>query len=245
VNISSTQFGSGARSSYNSLQASVNAQLGEELQLISSLTWSHAIDNTSDFAATGGAFSLPQDSLSPSERGSSNFDVRLRSVTELLVDSSSFARRPIFRKWQLSGIVTLQTGQPYTINTSFDVNMDGNTTDRLNNTNPQYLTPASGSRTQWTLNAPESMLLADPGQEGSVGRNTFRGWGLYNVDLAFGRTFSTCWNHSLRLRTEVFNLVNHPDFGIPDRILESPAFGRAVTTVVPPRIIQIALKYMF
>jgi hypothetical protein len=47
------------------------------------------------------------------------------------------------------------------------------------------------------------------------------------------------------VRMEVFNIFNHPNFGIPERILESPAFGEAVESVVPPRTIQIAVKLVF
>jgi hypothetical protein len=232
---------SGASSSYNALQISLTTRPAKWLQTTSAFTWSHAIDNASDFANLAGAFALPQNSIRPTERGSSNFDVRYRSVTHFVAESPHNAS-PILRDWLLSGILTFQSAQPYTINTSIDVNEDGNATDRLNNTS--CLVPGSDSRTQWQTVDPSS-CLASPGQDGVVGRNTFRGWGLYNIDLALGRSFMLNERHSIQIRSEVYNLLNHPNFGIPNRILESPAFGRAVSSETSPRTIQFALKYSF
>jgi hypothetical protein len=245
--ISSLLYGSSASSSYNSFQATLDLPLRRGIQMNSAFTWSHAIDNASDFATLGGAFALPQDSFRSSQRGSSNFDVRFRSVSEFLVDSSAYLHSNLLRGWRMSGIITLQSAQPYTINTSLDVNMDGNATDRLANT--LYLIPGTNPRTKLQLslpaNASEALLLASPGADGTIGRNTFRGWGLYNADVSFGRQFALSHWLGMIVRMEVFNIFNHPNFGIPERILESPAFGEAVESVVPPRTIQIAVKLVF
>jgi hypothetical protein len=252
--INSLIFGSGASSSYNSLQATVEWRGRKGIQATSAFTWSHTIDNVSDFAPLAGAFALPQDSFHPSERGSSNFDMRLRSVTEFVADSSQlFSDLSGYRRWlrslEFSGILTLQSGQPYTINTSVDVNMDGNATDRLGNTDSPYFYQVHSPRTK--VVAPEMTrndLLASPGQDGAIGRNTFVGWGLYNLDLALGRSFAVPKAKDrvrLALRAEVYNLFNHPDFGIPDRILESPGFGSAVATITPPRTAQAMVKLVF
>jgi hypothetical protein len=239
--VSSTVFGNAGVSDYHSLQTTISRSFRGGFGFASTLTWSHSIDNVSDFTNLAGAYALPQNSADPSERGSANFDVRLRSVSQLMLDTTSFARKEYLKHFQLSGIVMLQTAQPYTVNTSVDVNMDGNATDRLNTS---CLVPGSDPRTQWQAPNPGG-CLAIPGQDGMVGRNTFRGWGLYNTDVALSRTIRIRAEHTLQLRAEVFNVLNHPDFGIPDRILESPAFGRAVTTVAPPRTTQLNLKYVF
>lgn len=245
--INSLQFGGGASSKYNSLQATLHHSLGHGVQFNTAATWSRTMDNVSDIGPLAGAFALPQNSTQPSEWGPSNFDVRFRSATEFIVDSGSFTNRKPLRGWILAGILTLQTGQPYTVNTSSDVNMDGNATDRLNNL--LYLVPGVGSRTKLRLNLPPDgstiAMLADPGKDGSVGRNTFRGWGLYNLDLSLGRTFTWSDAYKLALRGEVFNCVNHPNFGIPERILESPAFGSAVNSVTSPRTFQLMMKLIF
>jgi hypothetical protein len=235
-----------AGSSYSSLQASVTEHVSKWLQATSGLTWSHAIDNSSDYNTEGGTFALPQDSTNPSEKGSSNFDVPIRSVTHFVAVSphrptSSERSNAILQDWLFSGIVTLQSAQPYTVNTSIDVNEDGNATDRLNNTN--CLVRGRDKRTRWLAVDPGS-CLAEPGQDGLIGRNSFRGWGLYNTDFALARSFQFESN-SIQIRTEVYNVFNHPSFGIPNRILESPAFGKAMISETSPRTVQFALKYSF
>jgi hypothetical protein len=244
---------------------SLDQNFGYGRQLISSLTWSHAIDNASDFSPLAGAFSLPQDSSNPSERGSSNFDIRIRSSTEFLFNSSQLIKNhALFSNWSLSGIVTLESGPPYTVNSAIDVNEDGNATDRLNS--ETYLCPvapgcpASPARTKLSLDLPNSVttmaLLAAPGQDGAIGRNTFRSWGLYNADAALSRTIGLgsdqrrsgkeiALPRTATVRAEAFNILNHPNFGIPDRILESPGFGKATSVVTPQRLLQLALRLDF
>jgi len=235
-------IGTTASSSYNSLQASLTKHVSKWLQATSGLTWSHAIDDASDYTNLAGAFALPQDSSNPSEKGPSNFDVRLRSVTHFLAESPHDLKNSMRRDWLLSGIISFQSAQPYTINTSIDVNEDGNATDRLNSLS--CLIHGSSSRVKWQVSGSND-CLAMPGQDGQVGRNSFRGWGLSDVDLALGRSISVKGRHSIQIRAEVYNFFNHPNFGIPDRILESPAFGNAMNSVLPPRTIQFAVKYLF
>ncbi|MCA1619171.1 MAG: carboxypeptidase-like regulatory domain-containing protein, partial [Acidobacteria bacterium] len=135
--IARTLFESSASSTYNSLQVELRKHYAERFQFRTALTYSHAIDDVSDFFDTAGAFALPQNSLRRSERASSNFDVRLRSVTHFVKDYRKdlvfFGPRRL-GGWQFAGIVTAQTGQPFTVNSAIDINRDGNLTDRLNGT---------------------------------------------------------------------------------------------------------------
>src|SRR6185369_12157139 len=84
-----------------------------------------------------------------------------------------------------------------------------------------------------------------PGQDGFVGRNTVRGDSFVNLDVALSKGFAIADNQRLDFRTEVFNALNRANFGIPIRTLGSPAFGSAVETANPARVVQFALKYSF
>jgi hypothetical protein len=90
-------------------------------------------------------------------------------------------------------------------------------------------------------------LLASAGQDGQIGRNTFRSWGIKTIDAAVTKTFDLRGPELKRLvlRLEAFNALNHPQFAIPVRILESPAFGKSVQTTIPARTLQIAAKWVF
>jgi hypothetical protein len=83
------------------------------------------------------------------------------------------------------------------------------------------------------------------GQNGSVGRNTVRGDSFVNWDIALDKVFRFTESQALDFRTEIFNLMNRANFGLPIRVLSAPGFGSAVETVNPARIVQFALKYSF
>lgn len=215
-------------------------------------TWSHAIDEVSDFFDLAGAYNLPQDDLNLRfERGDANFDLRHRFVVSTLsnfplisrFNSTAGTKGVLLGGWQISSIATLQTGQPFTVNTSFDVNLDGNLTDRLNTVNG--LTIVDSRRQRLDLTASPTALLASAGQNGEVGRNTFRSSGIVNVDLSLIKNFRLKKEQVLAFRAEFFNLFNRTHFGIPVRILEAPSFGSSVDTSLNPRQVQFALKYIF
>jgi hypothetical protein len=247
-----TIFDSSAASSYHSLQIGLTKRYNKGSQITASYTWSHAIDDVSDVFDLAGAFALPQDDRNlRAERGNANFDVRHRFVTSSLANVPFISRfngergwrGQVLGGWQFASITTYQTGQPFTINTSFDTNLDGNPTDRLRTTNGIELTDRGPQKL--TLTVPASALLAASGTSGAVGRNTFRARGIWKSDLAVIKNFRVSESHTLVLRVEAFNVSNRTHFGMPVRILESPGFGRSVDTLVNPRQLQFALKYVF
>ncbi|HEV2829602.1 MAG TPA: carboxypeptidase-like regulatory domain-containing protein [Pyrinomonadaceae bacterium] len=245
--IARTFYESSGMSRYDSLQVEFRKQYARHFQFGTAFTYSHSIDDVSDFFDTAGAFALPQNSLVRSERASSNFDVRMRSVTHFVWDfpkDGFFSGGKRLGGWQLAGIVTAQTGQPYTVNSAFDTNRDGNLTDRLNSTTG--LIRGSGS-IQLSL-APGTNpldLLAASGRDGAVGRNTFRAPGQFNSDISITKFFNFNERFRLNARTEIFNVLNNTNFGVPVRILESPAFGRSTYTTTPPRTVQFVVKFLF
>ena len=152
------------------------------------------------------------------------------------------------RGWQITGVHTAQTGQPFTVTSAIDVNGDGNLTDRLDSTSGLLLGPVGGDRRVRLALAPgvtTSSLLAPPFQSGAVGRNTFRAGGLLQLDMAVVKAFALTERFTLRFRVEAFNLFNRAEFGTPVRILESAGFGSSVSTLTPARVLQAALKLQF
>ena len=248
--IARTFYESSASSSYHSLQVELRKHYAERFQFRTALTYSHAIDDASDFFDTAGAFALPQDSLTRSERASSNYDVRVRSVTHFVRDfpKDLFFAGSRWGGWQVAGIFTAQSGQPFTVNSAFDINQDGNLTDRLNRTDGLVEGGPGGDRLVQLSLAPGTSplsLLADDFRDGRVGRNTFRAPRQFHFDLAVTKFFNFNERVRLHARAEVFNFFNHANFGIPVRILESPAFGRSTYTTAPPRTVQLVAKLMF
>jgi hypothetical protein len=65
------------------------------------------------------------------------------------------------------------------------------------------------------------------------------------MNLALVKTFRLDESRSLVFRTEVFNLTNRANFGVPVRQLEAPGFGQATSTLTPGRRLQFQLKFSF
>lgn len=138
-----------------------------------------------------------------------------------------------------------QGGQPFTVNTSLDRNRDGNLTDRLNSLDGLTVDLGKAHAINLASGTPVVSLIASQGKDGLVGRNSFRTHGIANVDLALWRRFAIAEKATLDLRLEGFNLFNHSQFGIPDRILESPGFGNSFDTQTGPRTTRLAIRFLF
>ena len=239
-----TIFASNGQSNYHSLQIALTKRFSRQLQFSSAYTWGHVIDNVSDIFDTAGASSLPQDSRNlRAERSSSGFDVRHRSASSLIWDLPG--NHPVAGGWRLALVTVLQTGQPFTVNSSIDVNEDGNLTDRLNSTAGLVLLEEGQRRIQLPSGANFRLLLAPQGRSGSVGRNSFRAQGLTNIDLSIIKQFRMGDRQRLEFRMETFNLLNKAHFGIPMRTLESPGFGQSIDTIADARRIQLVFKFLF
>ncbi len=239
-----------ANSRYHSLQLELRRRYAKRLHFSSAATLSRSRDDASDFFDLLGSFVLPANSQDRDEVGPSSFDVRLRSVTRFVWDLPFERGGPFFKNWRLSGIYTLQTGQPYTVNSVFDLNKDGNLTDRpLDRPDLFVSSPNGDDRTILSLDGDPADVLPDVGDSDfstpTVGRNSFRAPGIHNFDFALERTVSLTDTAKLRFRMEGYNAFNRNHFGIPVRLLEAPGFGRAVRTTVPPRTFQAAVKIVF
>jgi len=243
------QFETTANSSYNALQLELRGRSGTSLQYRAAYTLSKAVDDVSDVFDLAGARVLPQNSVTFSgERGPANFDSRHRfsfsaiySVTKAAKSHSAWRR--MWNGLELAGIVQASSGQPFTVNSIFDVNLDGNLTDRLNSTTGLVVT--GNARQPLRLSVDPATLLAPVGQDGTVARNTFRAGGLFEMDFSAARTIAIKGRHSLIVRADIFNITNQANFGIPVRYLEAPSFGKATSTVTPGRRVQFELKYSF
>jgi hypothetical protein len=245
-----TSIESDANSLFHSFQAEASMRLAPRFKFTAAYTWAHAIDEVSDIFDLAGARGIAQNSFDRGgERGDANFDLRHRFAGSFVWDlpfpakSSALA---ILSGWQLAGIVALQTGQPFTVVSGVDVNLDGNLTDRLNATAGVREVNDGALRYEFPSSLQlQRALLAAAGADGAVGRNTFRAPGLATVDLAVNKFFRLTEARRLEFRAEFFNLFNRTHFGIPARQLFAPALGRSVSTTVPARTVQFAVRYKF
>lgn len=241
-------FQTTAKSRYDSLQLQLRGRFRSRLDYQVAYTFSKSIDDASDFFELAGAPAAPQNSITfDGERALSNFDAPHRFAYNFTWDFStrgSGAWATFSRGLQIASTGQFQSGQPFTVNSLFDINVDGNLSDRLNTTDGIVVT---GDRRQplvltrsdtWNLTAPYF-------EDGKVARNTFRSGNVLDLSLAILKNFSISETQRLIFRAEIFNFINRANFGVPVRYLEAVGFGQAFNTVTPARRIQFALKYAF
>ncbi|HQZ95647.1 MAG TPA: carboxypeptidase-like regulatory domain-containing protein [Pyrinomonadaceae bacterium] len=242
------QFETTAPSNYHSLQSQLQARFLNRLNFQLSYTFSKATDEVSDVFDLAGAYVLPQNSFDlKAESGPANFDVRHRIAYDLVysfpaVDGNRFIRH-LTRDLQIATTGRFHSGQPFTVNSVIDVNLDGNVTDRLNTLQGIAIT---GDRSQplRLTTANTASLLAPFGQNGQIGRNTFRAGNVLELDVSVIKQFKFDTTR-LTFRTDIFNIIDRANYGIPIRLLEAPGFGRAVNTVTPGSRVQFSVKFEF
>ncbi len=237
-------FENSAASEYHSLEVSFEKRFSRGFQFQFHWTWSHTLDELSDPFETRGAPALPQQvSRTDLEWGHSGFDVRHRGTGFLLWQPPAGHR---LQGWTVGAVIQAQTGQPFTVNTALDRNLDGNLSDRLDQQSGLLRTSSGNQMLSLAPGVALLDLLAPRGSPaGKVSRNSFRTDGLVLVDLALARRFLLREEAAVDLRVEVFNLLDLKRYGIPIRILESPGFGRAFDLQTEPRAARIHLRFSF
>ncbi len=248
-----------ANSNYHSLQARFQQRLSEGLSMLASYTWSKSIDDASNFFTSAGDPNFPQDSFNTrAERGRSNFDVRHRLSVSYSYElpfgrgraflSDNGWLSTVLSGWETYGIVTLQTGRPFTVALLSDIDNSGTGRSGLGfgaNDRPNVIgNPAlqNPNPEQWFNTA--AFAFAPRGTFGNAGRNILDGPGYENINASLVKNTALSERFNLQLRAEVFNLFNHPNFNLPDNFLGSPTFGR-ITSAREPRHIQFGVKLLF
>lgn len=284
------QFGSwqyvesGASSIHHGAIARVEQRWRQGLSFLGSYTWSKTIDNASAMFETAGDPAFPQDSQNMrAERGLANFHANHRFSGSFLYNLPLGAGRKwlanrgvsthILGNWRLGGIVTLQSGRPFTVTRVGDQSGTGAGTiadsDRPDliadpfqpgpvayHPDPAcHTTTSQGGRAVEIVNDPASWFnpcafAVAPGRFGTAGRNAFIGPNLLNVDFSLLKDVLLSGERQrLQFRFEVFNLFNRPNFDLPDASFDSATFGQILSANAflnkPPRQIQLGLKYIF
>ena len=251
-----------AQSNYHALNMRAEKPFKNGLSWLASYTFSKAITNAPQFRNAGGANgsenSPAQDAFNlAAERGLAGYDLRHRLVNTVVFQlpfgrTQKYLRYGLASKmlggWELSGIVSAQSGFPFTINIKGDTAGVGAGTGGIfvrPNAVPgvTYQLPASQMSTSRYFNT-AAFTAPATGAFGNVGRNTVIGPAFSNADAVLSRHFRIKEKADLQFRAEFFNALNHPNFTLVGRILNDPTFGQ-VLSQADPRELQFGFKFTF
>jgi hypothetical protein len=185
----------------------------------------------------------------------SDYDVKRRLSIDAVWDIPGFRTGiagAITKGWTASPVIILQSGLPFTVYTSGaypdgDYNADGFGFDVPNT--PAFGNHVSSSRSQFIkgIFAASDFPVPAPGVEGNLGRNTYEGPGLANVNFSLRRAFGIPLfgeKASLQVRGEILNLFNRVNLTNPVSDLNSGFFGQSTDQNLP-RQIQVTAKFSF
>jgi hypothetical protein len=234
-------------SNYNSLQLRFQRRARRGVNIIASYTFSHSLDNVSTDAVFGG---IPRRFLNPRvDYGSSDFDIRHTATMGLdytsAIASTSHVLRGLLSNWSVDAIEMNRSSPPIDALVSRDIGFGTYEfrPDLIEGT-PKYLYggAAPGGR---RLN-PSALSVPTAQRQGDLERNFFRGFPLFQTDLAIRRLFRMTQRTSIQVRSEVFNLFNHPNFspqvGQLGRVDTSGKFLRQTGFGISPAVLGQGLQ---
>ena len=240
----------GANASYNALVTRVEKRFSKGITFLTSYTWSHNIDNNTQFLDTG-LFNVANQYDRGAERASANIDMT-QSFTSSFTWQLPFgkdravgsnwgsAADAILGGWQVGGLVSLRTGFPFEVTFPGDPQNSG-TTNRGDRVGSGVL--SNPTIDNWFDQS--AFVVSAPGVYGTNGRNVLRGPGGKNFDFMLGKRFRMPWEgHTVQFRFEAFNFTNTPQFGQPAGGMLRAATG-TINRAGEPRRIQFGLKYLF
>jgi hypothetical protein len=242
---------------YQGLEISLRQRLSRGLTYTAAYTRSKLMDDASSVfdasVLTGPVANYPvADSFDRSrERDYSTGDIPHIFVSSIVWDLPAGAGRAkqvnglvgaIVNDWTMTAIVTMQSGTPVAV-TQTNQNLPfGFGTQRPNQVSDPTLPADQRTASQWFN--PAAFIAAPVFTLGSASRNPVRGPSYRNVDFALMRRVPVGQSRAVEVRAEVFNLLNTPNLGIPNAIVGASNFG-SITTALDPRVVQMALKFLF
>jgi outer membrane receptor protein involved in Fe transport len=225
---------------YHGVELSVRQRLSRGLSYSAAYTRSKLMDDASSvFDAsilTGPVANYPvADSFDRSrERDYSTGDIPHLFVSSLLWSP---------KHWTVSGLVTLQSGTPIAVTQTTNANaFAGFGVQRPNLVGDPTLPVDQRSATRW-FNT-DAFAVAPQFTLGSASRNPVRGASYRNVDVAVMRRIAVASQRAIEVRAEIFNLLNTVVLGPPAAVVGAAGFG-SITTALDPRVVQIAVKFLF
>ena len=252
----------GSRAFFDAAKVTLRVPRWAGLSIDASYWFSKAIDLGGDYTNTAYSMDAFQ-TRSPNEfnvhsalKGLSNFDqphallLNTSYQTPTQATGSRLVNR-IFGAWQLSGVLLLKTGSPFSIQSGGDGaglgNLDGVSSDVPNILDPSVL----GAR----VNHPDTSQAALPRSAfayqalgdsvGNVGHNVFRKDGVWNVNTSLARRFVLRGDTALQFLAESLNLFNHAQFQMPGQSLSETNFGQITNTLHDGRTFQFTLSLIF
>ena len=241
---------------YEAMTAKLDKRFSKGLQFITSYTYGHALADSGTTLSGSNGFGYKDNTNISSSYSSAAWDIRHNFTTGFNYNLP-FGRGRSFGSnmnrvadivvggWQVNGILTLHTGQPFTLTASGCQGVWANCyPDLVSGMNPNAAPPGGRNPGEWFNTA--AVTKPAPLSEGDLGLQTNYGPPTRNLDFSLFKNFKFTERWLLEFRAESFNLANTPQFSVPDNGLSDANFGKVTSTATgSERHIQFALRLQF
>jgi hypothetical protein len=235
-------------STYHSLQTKVEKRFSNDLSFLGAYTWGKSIDEVSQ-ASLGfnNSVGFRDQRNRRAEKARSDYDISHRFVASYTYELP-FGRnlkgtsKVLLDGWQILGIHSFNTGNPYTVSARTNFSNAGGDT-RPDVIPGISLEPPGGRRREQWFN-PAAFKNTTAGNWGNAGRNIDSQPGSISVDFSIFKNFNFTEQKRLQFRAEAFNLPNHPNFRGLSRTFDATNPGE-LTSATAGRQVQFALKFLF
>ncbi len=243
---------------YDALQAKYEVRDWHGLTTLVSWSYSKCIDTGTEQEGTTlallSSYRAPCDyDLRQAIAGSFSYALPFGHGKQFLTNAHGVVNQ-LLGGWEMTGIVTLRTGLPFTPVINGD-----NANTGVSNQPPVVIGAPTyvGSPSCWFYvaanpscvaqapNATSSFAVPAQYTYGDGARNILRANGLKQVDFTLMKFFPITEKRYFEFRAEMFNILNHPTFTAPGAAINSSSGGQISSTLNAARIIQLALKFQF
>ena len=242
----------------HALEVKLEKRFAKNWSVLNSYTWQHTIGQNDEDEAEE-----PQNTHDlNAERGDNGPDYRHQFSTAASY-ALPFGRGQHFLNrtgpsdwvaggWQTQGILTLFSGQAFTPRLSYDPTNTGSAMPRPDLVGNPHVLPDGMHQSigLWYNPAAYAIPALAPGQSlahdfGNAKRGTLRGPAIHNLDLSLFKNFNFSEAIKVQFRAEAFNLLNTPEFSLPNGTVDTAQAGTITSTSHDARQLQFALKVMF
>jgi hypothetical protein len=242
-------------STYHSFQTTVKKR-SKLTTMQGAYTWGKALGNGDESARFfTSLFPTPWNDFSRA-KGPANFDRTHRFTLVVNQDLpnrfGSGAGKFLLNDWSLNAFFVTQTGTPVTVfNRDSGQGLGGIATDPAApffanvTAGVPLVTPGDLKTKLRNYINPAAFTRAPRGTYGNSGRGMLRGPGQTTVDFSVFKNFRFGERFATQFRTEMFNLLNQPNFGNPGNNIDNAGYGQILSTSVNARLVQMALKFTF
>jgi hypothetical protein len=241
---------------YEALTAKLEKRLSKGLQFITSYTYGHALaDSGTTLSGSNGLYTKDPANFATSY-ASASWDIR-HSFTTGFTYQIPFGKGMTYGSnmnrvadllvggWQTNGILTLHTGQPFTLRANGCQGIFGGCSPNgVSGVDPNAAPAGGRTPGEWFNTA--AVTSPGPLSEGNLGLQTNYGPPTRTLDFSLFKDFKFTERWILQFRAESFNIGNTPQFSVPDNTLGDANFGKVTSTFAgSERHVQFALRLQF